>query len=84
MTHITGPRKKKVDRLAGQLLSAIGMSGCTISESHEAVHEVSTSLLKAALRPLEPFTCPTCPSAGDLTPAQLDRVTSAVRKEMRK
>lgn len=84
MTHITGPRKKKVDGLARVLLIAIGRSGCTISESYEALHEANMALLKAALRPFEKFTCPTCPTTGDLTPAQLGRIDSAVQKAVKK
>lgn len=84
MTHITGPRKLKVDGLARVMLIAIGRSGCTISEAFEALHEVGMALLKAALRPFEKYTCPTCPETGDLTPAQLGKIESAVRKVVSK
>jgi hypothetical protein len=84
VTHITGPRKRKVDGLAKTLEADISRSGCTISESYEALHEANMALLKAALRPFERFTCPTCPTAGDLTPAQLGRIESAVKKEVQR
>lgn len=84
MTHITGPRKRKVDGLADTIMEEIGASGCTISESFEALHEAGVDLLKAALRPFENYTCPTCPTTGDLTPKQLGEIDSAVKKAVQR
>lgn len=62
MTHITGLRKELVTILTEEFTRAIRTSGCTISEAQQALHEADVALLKAALRPLERFNCPTCPT----------------------
>lgn len=84
MSHTAGMDMKKVQVLTRAMLMAIGRSGCTISEGYEALHEANMALLKAALRPFEPFTCPTCPKTEDLTPAKLSKIQDVVRKEMQK
>ena len=73
-----------------RIRAIIAESGCTISEAQralheanmmaqEALHDATMSLLTGALRPLEPFTCPTCPHPEDLTPELIAKIGAAVR-----
>lgn len=61
MTHKTGPRMEKVEKIASHIMVKIQSSGLTISEAKEALHEVDMWLTRIMLRPWENETCPTCP-----------------------
>ena len=63
VTHITGPRKRVVARLAACVLREIVASKASVSEAFEALHEVQMDFLRRLLAPFEKD-CPTCPKRG--------------------
>ncbi len=80
MTHITGPRRHVVDRLAAKVLRASLASGATMSETFEAIHEVQMKLVRAMLQPWEDE-CPTCPKeTSPRAPAARTRADRARRR----